>query len=157
SDALKEAGFPPNTKTERLDDEFMLAKLAQVCRHFGRFPHVSDFNVYRMSDGEMPGMTAYVRHFSSMPHLRGHLALWAERNKDLEVLGILRDLSYSHSPPADGVVYLLRAFRKFKIGRSSDLARRVQELRVGQSNALVLVHAIATDDPPGIEAYWHRR
>jgi hypothetical protein len=157
SDALKEAGFQPNVKTEKLDDEFMLIKLAQACRHFGRFPRTSDLNVYRMSDGEMPGLTTYIRHFSSMPCVRGHLALWAERNKDLEVLGILRHLSYSHSPPVGGVVYLLRAYRKFKIGRSSDLVRRVQELRVSQSNALVLVHAIATDDPPGIEAYWHRR
>ena len=38
SDALKEAGFQPNLKTEKLDEEFMLIKLAEACRHFDKFP-----------------------------------------------------------------------------------------------------------------------
>ena len=37
SDALKEAGFQPNLKTEKLDEELMLIKLAEACRHFENF------------------------------------------------------------------------------------------------------------------------
>ena len=70
---------------------------------------------------------------------------------------MVRDLRDLRSPVVHGVVYLLKSGANFKIGRSNDLMGRLSQLRTGQSGALVLVHTIATDDPPGIEAYWHRR
>ena len=57
----------------------------------------------------------------------------------------------------EGHVYLLRSGSFYKVGRSEDLERRVKEVRVAMPEAVTLVHAIRTDDPPGIEAYWHRR
>ena len=56
-----------------------------------------------------------------------------------------------------GHVYLLRAGDYFKIGQSSDLERRVKSINVALPDKATLEHAISTDDPPGIEAYWHRR
>jgi hypothetical protein len=157
SDALKEAGFQPNLKTEKLDEEFMLIKLAEACRHFEKFPSILELRLYRMSDREFPDVTTYVRHFGSPNLWPSHLALWAEKSGDLEVLRIARDLCDLHASVVRGVVYLLKSGANFKIGRSNDLMGRLSQLRTGQSGALVLVHTIATDDPPGIEAYWHRR
>lgn len=65
SDALKEAGFQPNLKTEKLDEEFMLIKLAEACRHFEKFPSILELRLYRMSHREFPDVTTYVRHFGS--------------------------------------------------------------------------------------------
>lgn len=56
-----------------------------------------------------------------------------------------------------GYVYLLRSGRSYKVGKSGDPSRRFREVKLELPIETVQVHAIATDDPSGIEAYWHKR
>ena len=56
-----------------------------------------------------------------------------------------------------GYVYLLRSGRRYKIGKSNDPSRRFREVRLELPDETHQVHTIPTDDPTGIEAYWHQR
>ncbi len=56
-----------------------------------------------------------------------------------------------------GYVYMMRSGRRYKIGKTNSPTRRHREVRLDLPEATVLVHSIETDDPTGIEAYWHRR
>ena len=46
---------------------------------------------------------------------------------------------------------------EYKNGKSLDTVRRGQELRTQMPQDLELIHEIKTDDPFGIEKYWHKR
>ena len=54
-------------------------------------------------------------------------------------------------------VYLMKSGRFYKIGRSNSVERRNYDLGIKLPEDLSIVHKIKTDDPIGIEAYWHKR
>jgi hypothetical protein len=59
--------------------------------------------------------------------------------------------------PIVGYVYLMKSGRRYKIGHTNSPARRHREVRLDLPDPTLVVHTIATDDPGGIEAYWHGR
>ena len=58
---------------------------------------------------------------------------------------------------AVGEVYLFKSGRYYKIGKTNDTVRRGAELRIQLPERTDLIHSIKTDDPSGVEAYWHKR
>jgi hypothetical protein len=165
SDALREAGFGPNSYKARFNADAMLAQLVAVTRRLGRIPTVRELLLHRCSDATFPSPQTLRMHF-------GHKAeVWAcvrdycrARPDHQDVLDICgngpQDTSPTHDAApdqAEGSVYLLKSERFYKVGRTACLHRRTRELAIQLPEKANLVHAITTDDPVGIEAYWHRR
>jgi hypothetical protein len=61
--------------------------------------------------------------------------------------------------PAVGFVYLFKHGRRreYKIGFTYNILRREGEVRIELPEAVEPPHYIETDDPAGVEDYWHRR
>ena len=165
NDAVAEAGLTPNEKQERLSSELVLEKYAEVCRHYGKPPSNAELRFYAKETPDFIGHNTFANHFGSKDRLVAALRDRAiERGED-DLLSILPAVGTSapasesagSSEGADGWVYLLQSGDHFKIGRSDELERRVKQISIALPEKVTLVHAIKTDDPPGIEAYWHRR
>ena len=162
SEALTEAGVTPNPTSEerRIDDDVLLAALAEACRHFGHAPTVAELRLHQRSHADFPNFKTIERRFGGFRNLGARVRDWAAQKAEYSDVASLLGAARTGGEPkrkADGSVYLLRAGEFCKIGRSDEIERRVKEIRVSLPSAAELVHTIQTDDPPGIEAYWHRR
>jgi hypothetical protein len=51
----------------------------------------------------------------------------------------------------------MRSGRYYKIGKSNHVGRREYQIGLQLPEPVNAIHSIATDDPDGIEAYWHNR
>jgi len=52
---------------------------------------------------------------------------------------------------------LMKSGKHYKIGKTNSVDRRMYEIGLQLPEGNEPVHSIETDDPSGIEAYWHNR
>jgi hypothetical protein len=163
SDAVVEAGFQPNDPNPTYEDDYLLEKFAEACRHFGRVPAAMDLRIFARTKSDFPNHKMVYRRFQSTASMLRRLAEWTKERPDYaDVLAMVEkhavsDANGAGKRPLEGYVYLIRWGAHYKIGRGEQLERRVKQVKTGLPDSGVLVHAIRTDDPSGIEAYWHRR
>lgn len=169
-DALREAGFSPNAfQSKILSDEQLLEKLIALIRELGHYPTRGELGIKRRHDPSFPVDDVFFRRFGAW---RGALVKTLVKhclaaNGYEDVLAICQPLtvqSTKESEPTSlynfeqvGSVYLLKSGRYYKIGRTNAVGRREYELSIQLPEKTMLIHDIKTDDPAGIEAYWHRR
>lgn len=163
SAAVEEAGLQPNAPAPRLSNDEVMLALAKIVRHHGRLPTEAEINIYRARDPSVPGRTTLRRHFPRKLDMIRELAKWAADEADrADVAAMLPpdDLGATHASRDEGrlgFVYLFKCGADYKIGRTGDLERRFKAIGVAMPERLELAHSIRTDDPVGIEVYWHRR
>lgn len=163
SDFQAAAGHAPNAPTPRTSDDEVLRRYAELAVERGQLPTLADLRLKRKSDATFPGENAFAR-WGDKNALLTKLADYCKVTPDFATVGDM--LSKSISTTADlrltakvvtGFVYLLRSGRNYKLGRSNAVGRRLRELAIQLPERPDTVHVIETDDPEGIEQYWHRR
>lgn len=169
SDALKEAGLEPNTLTPAYTDELLTKTLVDLTRKLGHLPTRAEVDLERRSNPTLPHFTAISRALGTTQARRAERVLeYCGRHPGFDDVAEISRRRLAAAPTAtsspraqpripDGAVYLFKSGRYFKIGRSNATGRRERELVLLMPEKGSVVHSIATDDPPGIEAYWHRR
>lgn len=168
-DAVAEAGFTPNTMQARIDDDEALRRYAVETQRLGHPPTHAELRLVRQADKTFPSSGVYER-LGPKGALLAKVAAYCEGRPELDeaavilaplVAAVEQSAPTAEAAPAtegeDGFVYLLKSGRHYKLGRTNSLGRREYELAIQLPEKAESVHAIRTDDPAGIEAYWHHR
>jgi Meiotically up-regulated gene 113 len=167
-DAVREAGFEPNRMSEAYSEDFLIERLATLTRRLGRVPtQQGDLVLAANSDPEFPSENVF-RRLGSKAQRAVHVLAYCQSHPGYddvaELWGRVPQImpapptpESEHSPTAIGYVYMLKhgTRREYKIGRTNNPLRREGELGIQLPEKLEPVHYITTDDPSGVETYWH--
>jgi len=165
SDAVREAGLNPNLLNASFDREFVLEQYVSLVRKLGRVPVRNELRMESITTPGFPNDKTFRTHLGVKADQVAKVRAYCQERGYSDVLQLLPDRNAERSGPsrrlAEGVpigsVYLLKSGRHYKIGRSNAVGRREYEIGLRLPEKGVLVHEIRTDDPEGIEAYWHKR
>lgn len=165
-DAQREAGFEANSLQTAYNDEYIFEKYIELTRELGKFPVRGELIVKRAKNPDFPTHNVFLR-LGTKEKLLSKLLKYAEGKNYKDIVELcktaLKDIKIDGADVSDknedtfGSVYLVKSGRFYKIGRTNSMGRRHHEITILLPENLELIHEIKTDDPSGIEAYWHRR
>lgn len=163
SELQAEAGHVPNLPNQKTPDDVVLRRFAELALKRGELPRESDLMVERKEDPTFPNKTCF-RRWGDRHVLLAKVNEYCQGHD--EFTQVVQMLTEGGSADRDqrfdsfrikGFVYLLRSGNYYKIGRSNAVGRRLRELAIQLPQKPNTVHIIETDDPEGIEEYWHKR
>ena len=161
SDALIDAGLGGNKLQGRFESAEVIKKVVEATVQFGRVPTTPEMKILRRTDNEFPNPKTVSAHFGNRSELIEAVRSHCSQNLNLShLLKLLPEPTKTQKPAAKlatGWVYLLKSGPHYKVGRSDTLEKRIRQISIALPESVILDHAIETDDPVGIEAYWHRR
>lgn len=141
-------------------DEYF-KQYGSAVREFQGIPKIADWKHRRFK----PSITGYCKKFglrwSQMPL---EFLNWAALKPEwADVVDICRSalpaqtLDAAVAQDKIGYVYLMKSGSLYKIGWSESPKRREYEVDQKSPYPTKLIHEIETDDPAGVESYWHGR
>jgi hypothetical protein len=165
-DALTEAGFSPNQFRKEYREDFVLEKLIEFMREIGRFPVSRELRLKTRNDSSYPSSSVFRRLGNKEEIGQKLIAYCSGKDGYADIVALCEpicktaDSVRSQDKPTEeniGFVYLLKSGKFYKIGRSNSLGRREYEIGIQLPEPTNLIHQIKTDDPVGVEKYWHQR
>jgi Meiotically up-regulated gene 113 len=164
SDALQEVDLAPNKLQEPYDENLLIEKYIALVRELGRIPVHGELMLKRGTDPSFPNGKTFDYRFGSKARLLAKVRDYCNSHAGFDDIAQLcanvpssREATARENVHRDGCVYLLKAGRYYKIGKTNAIGRREYELAIQLPQKARTVHVIQTDDPAGIESYWHTR
>jgi hypothetical protein len=163
SEAVREAGFSPNQMQTAFSDDLLFEKFIGLIRELGHFPVQGELRLKSRNDPEFPGSKAFTRLGLTkiLEFCQKHggyddvVELCSDRLSRKEQSSNKKEEAAASEQL--GFVYLLKSGRNYKIGMTKAIGRREYEMAIQLPDKPKTVHVIKTDDPIGIETYWHKR
>jgi hypothetical protein len=166
SDAIRETGLEPNQMQGAHDEHVLIEHYISLMRELDKFPTSNEVKLKARNAPGFPWHNTFAR-FGSKQQLAKRIQEYCnEREGYGDIVALCAVvINVAPTPPEDdveeaevfGFVYLIKASRYYKIGRSNAVGRREYELGIQLPEKALTIHSIRTDDPIGIEAYWHKR
>jgi hypothetical protein len=174
NDALIEAGLKPNQMQASYSDDLILEHYSALILDIGHIPTSAELRFRSNSDSNFPSHNTFSKYGGKQKLVYRTYRFCQERREfelvckiilsafpDIENIQINEESDDTELSQASkvGYVYLLRhgSRREYKIGKTFNPIRREGEIRLQLPEKLLPVHYIETDDPSGIEQYWHER
>lgn len=170
SAAIREAGLEPNSRSQPIEVERAIEQLVQLSRRLGRLPTHGDVRLARRSDSSIPSVSVFQRLGAGPRRAALVIAYCADHPSNEDVADLWKPAGATNDSPDEnrdpgpaatvvGYVYLVKhgSRREFKIGRTYNRLRRNGEIGIQLPEKVEPLHYIETDDPEGVEAYWHRQ
>jgi hypothetical protein len=167
-DAIREAGLIPNQMNASYEEDFLIEKLVGLAREIGHFPVKGDIRLKKFKEKEFPNDKTFGRLGSKDQLVTKVADFCRQRSGFGDVIRMCEEASSktttNKSPEVGseqvekiGIVYLIKSGRFYKIGKTNSIGRRAYDLAIQLAEKPTTVHVIKTDDPDGVETYWHRR
>ena len=168
SDALVEAGYTANQFTKAIDNDLVIQRYVGLMRELNHVPIEAEMirkhnidksfptvKVFRRFGGKQELLEKVLRYCRDHDGHQDVVELCTKQNA-ISIQGL--DTREERTPKiVTGFVYLMRSGRHHKIGRSTSVDGRARQLAIIIPVPPTTIHSIETDDPTGVEAYWHRR
>ncbi|MFH1370045.1 MAG: GIY-YIG nuclease family protein [Planctomycetota bacterium] len=167
-DAVREAGFKPNKLQSAYDQNVLIEHLISLIREIGKFPTSGEIRLKAYSTEGFPSHNVFNRlgkKFEIVEKILNFCKGKAEYQDIIEICKVAlassekveRKVDSKEAEPQFSYVYLMKSGQYYKIGRSNFVEKRNYEIAIKLPEELKIIHKIKTDDPNGIEAYWHKR
>lgn len=167
-DAINEAGCKPNEFQSAHSKEHLINKYIELIRELSHFPIEGELLIKRKADSNFPNANAFIQLGSKQERVKEIAGFCESKPEYDDVLQLcLKEIKHSKIPAKDtnskdnivGYVYLLQhgSRNEYKIGMTSNPIRREGEVRLALPEKIKPIHYIETDDPYGVENYWHKR
>lgn len=163
--AIQEAGFTPNEPWARVSDDYLVKKMINKIRKFKRYPTLAELRIESIKDFNFPYSIIKKR---KQEFITKKIVEYCKNKKSCKDIlkacqPIVKKIDEKEKNNDSGTVnefsevYLLKSGLNYKIGHADDPGRRSTEIGTLLADKPKLIHSFKTDDPIGVESYWHKR